>query len=330
LLFRPAVLLGTGYTENNHRREGMETEMKLRFALFLGLWLLLVPLGKAAELQLHSVNPAVAVAGSNVQILGNGFSVAVRALLGGRELTPLLISEGQLQLLIPQLAEGNYVLQLTDGVVTTVQSLNLRIELPPPSISTVNPTNINECSTAEERLVTVSGSNFQPGAVLLLNGSAVSARFDSARTISFSAPQLDAGIYGLQVVNPNGKRSLPQSLYFNNIPKIFSLSEGEDYVGSYQLIISGKNFYPHSTLVVREYPAGFGDQPPQQRIIRGRDVGQNPTGSQLPGQGDYLNYVDCNTLIYYRYPYSGQEKQLSLRIVNPDGKTSRVEYISTR
>ncbi|WP_303722942.1 IPT/TIG domain-containing protein [Malonomonas rubra] len=304
--------------------------MALRLSFFLCCWLLIIPLSSAAELQLHAVNPAVVPTGANVQILGSGFSAATQVLLGGQELKPQLISEGQLQLLIPQLPEGSYALQLTDGVVTAAQSLSLYIELPAPRITDINPTNVNECSNPEERLVTVSGGDFQPGANLLMNGSAVPASIDSSQSISFVAPQLDAGIYGLQVVNPNGKRSLPHSLYFNNIPKIFSLSEGEDYVGSYQLIIEGKNFYPHSSLVVREYPSGFGDLPPQQRIIHGRDVMQGSAGARLRGHGDYLNYVNCNTLIYYRYPYSGQDKELSLQIVNRDGKSSQVEYITTR
>lgn len=301
-----------------------------RFALFLLMWLFGSYFASAAELQLYSVTPAVVSVGSTVQILGNGFSAATQVLLGGEEIRPQLIDAGRLHLLIWQLPEGDYSLQLTDGVVTTAQSLNLRIELPAPAISAVSPANIDECSTAEERLVTISGNHFQPGATLLLNGSAVPASIDGGQTISFVAPQLAAGIYGLQVVNPNGKRSLPQSLYFNNIPKILGLGEGDDYVGSYQLIIEGKNFYPHSSLVVREYPAGFGDLPPQQRVIQGRDAMRDAAGGSLPGSGDYLNYVDCNRLIYYRHPYSGQDKQLSLQIVNRDGKSSQVEYLTTR
>ena len=302
--------------------------MRLRSALISLLCFLLPTLSSAADLQLHSVNPAVATTGASVQILGTGFSSATRVMLGGQELTPLLLSDGQLQLLVPQFAEGEYALQLTDGVVTTAQSLSLRIELPPPSIVSLSPANINECSSPTERQVTISGRNFQPGGSLLLNGSAVPIIIDSAQSISFDAPQLNAGIYGLQVVNPNGKRSLPQSLYFNNIPKIYSLSAGDNYVGSYQLIIEGKNFYPHSTLVVRQYPAGFGDAPPQQWVIRGRDIGHDTDRSFRRVPGDYLNYVDCNTLIYYRFPYSGQDKDLTLQIVNRDGKSSSIEQIS--
>jgi hypothetical protein len=76
--------------------------------------------------------------------------------------------------------------------------------------------------------------------------------------------------------------------------------------------------------VVREY-AGFNELPPQQRVIAARDVGRGGDGSRLRVQEDYLNYVDCNTLIYYRFPYSGQSKQLTLQIINRDGKTSGIE-----
>ncbi len=303
--------------------------MRLRSALVCFVCALLPTLSSAVDLELYSISPAATTTGATVQILGAGFSSATKVMLGGQELTPQLLSNAQLQLLVPQFEEGDYSLQLTDGVVTTTQSLSLRVELPPPSITSLSPANINECSNLTERQVTVSGRNFQPGSSLLLNGSAVPISVDSEQSISFAAPQLDAGIYGLQVVNPNGKRSLPYSLYFNNIPKIYSLGAGDNYVGSYQLIIEGKNFYPHSTLVVREYPSGFGDAPPQQRVIRGRDVAHGADGTPLRGQGDYLNYVDCNTLIYYRFPYSGQDKDLTLQIVNRDGKSSAIEQLST-
>ncbi len=293
------------------------------------LFVLSTTVGTAADLQLHSVNPASANQGATVQILGAGFTSTTRVLLGNQELVPLLIDSGQLQLQVPQFTEGEYTLQLISAASRSAQSLSLRIDLPPPSILSLSPTNIDECSSPEERLVTISGTNFQPGASLLLNGAAVAASIDSQQTISFSAPEMTAGSYGLQVVNPNGKRSLPQSLYFNNIPKISSLSAGDDYVGSYQLIIEGKNFYPHSRLVVREYPTGFGDAPPLQRVIHGRDSGANGDGRRLQVAGDYLNYIDCNRLIYYRFPYSGQDKQLTLQIVNRDGKSSAVESIST-
>lgn len=302
--------------------------MRLRAALTCITILLLPVICTAEGLQLHSANPATSSPGESIQVFGAGFSSATRVVLGGQELTPTLLHAGQLQLLVPQLAEGEYSLQLIAEGKTSAQALRLRIESPVPSIEALSPSNINECSTAQERLVTIRGQNFQPGLHLFLNGATVPITLHDDQHLSFAVPPLSAGIYGLQVLNANGKRSLPHSLYFNNIPKIFSLSEGEDYVNFYQLIIRGKNFYPYSTLVVSEYPVGFTDLPPRQSIITGRDSGHGGQGTLLRGRNDFLNYVDCNTLIYYRFPYSRQLKQLSLQIINSDGKTSAIEQTS--
>lgn len=64
--------------------------MRFLSALICIACLLLPPLSSAAELQLHSVNPAIASSGATVQIFGTGFTPATRVLLGGQELTPEL------------------------------------------------------------------------------------------------------------------------------------------------------------------------------------------------------------------------------------------------
>ena len=302
--------------------------MKLGLTFVCILIVLLPVLCVAEGLQLLSVIPPFSNPGQSIQLFGAGFTPATRVVLGAEELTPTLLNAGQMQLLVPELAEGEYSLQLVTDGETSDQSLRLRIELPPPSIEVLSPANIDECSTAAERLVTIRGQNFQAGLHLLLNGSAVPASLQNEQQISFAAPPLTAGIYGLQVINPNGKSSLPHSLYFNNIPKIYGLSEGDDYVNHYQLIIRGKNFYPHSNLVVSEYPIGFTDQPPQQRIISGRNASRDSGRALHSIPADYLNHVDCNTMIYYRFPYSGQSKQMSLQVINRDGKTSGIEQTS--
>ena len=41
-------------------------------------------------------------------------------------------------------------------------------------------------------------------------------------------------------------------------------------------------------------------------------------------QADHLSYQDCRTLIYHRYPYSRELKQVNLQVVNPGGNQSQV------
>ena len=84
---------------------------------------------------------------------------------------------------------------------------------------------------------------------------------------SVTPPPLTAGSYGLQLVNPDGKKSLPQTLWFNNVPEIESVSVGDNFVNSYQMIIKGKNFFHNLALLVNEYPGGFSGMPSRQRFI---------------------------------------------------------------
>ena len=299
--------------------------MRLTTVLAFIICLIFAATVSAADLQLHSVKPATTNSAATVQIYGNGFSTATKVLLGGAEFTPVLIDATQLQLRVPQLDEGEYALQLIDQDRMAVQNLSLRIELPPPQIDSVSPANIDECSTPDERHVTVRGRYFQPDSTLLVNDAERKATVVNDQQINFVAPALDAGSYGVMIGSAAGKFSLPQSLYINNVPKIFNLSVGEDYVNSYQLIITGKNFYPDSRLVISDNSTPVNDLPSPERVVASRAKQTFPRS--VPG--DYLNYVDCTTLIYVRYPYSRQERELSLQIVNPDGKSSSPAAIST-
>ncbi len=99
------------------------------------------------------------------------------------------------------------------------------------------------------------------------------------------------------------------------------MSVGEDFVNYYQLVIRGNNFFFRSILVVSEYPAGFSEFPPTQHSL----VAQNPPtrrDSARSPQREELYYQDCTTLIYNRFPLSGENRRLVLRVSNPDGRQS--------
>lgn len=296
---------------------------------------LLVPLlatlfiAPASALEITSVAPAEAVPGTIVTVTGSALGEDVRVLLGERRITPDGIRENQLFFTVPQLPEGEYALSLRSGATVAPQTFILRIVNPPPRINSVSPGNIDICSTPSERRVTVSGSNFQPGASLLLDGKAIPHSRDSGNTITFTLPVLEAGVYGVQVVNPDDRSSLPHSIYFNDIPEILAVRQGDEFVNNYQLIIEGKNFYFTSALVVTESSGDFSEQPPDQRVVIGRTESGSGCG-RLPGrtQSESVRYVDCNTLIYKRFPSSQQAGEISLQIINPDGKESSPFFIT--
>lgn len=288
-------------------------------ALALLMILVLAPLS-AFGIEITSIYPEVAYSGTPVTVIGGPFSSAVRVDLAGRQLRPSSIGSRQLVFITPPLPVGEYALFLRDGAQTSKQTFSLRIELPPPVISSISPSNLDECSTPEQRQVSLRGDNIQPGAQLLLDGAVIPFHREDELSFSFTPPPLRAGSYGLQLVNPDGKKSLPHTLWFSSLPEIESVSEGENFVNYYQVVIRGKNFFHNSVLLVNEYPGGFDDLPPRQRFIPVQG-GAAFSGDQARlSQSESLSYRDCHTLIYNRYPPTGQAMRLVLRVGNPDGQ----------
>ncbi len=274
----------------------------------------------AYAVDIRSVYPDVAFVGTPVTIIGGPFSPEVLVDLAGQQLQPRSIGSRQLIFITPRLPAGEHALFLRDGDQTSPTTFSLRIELPPPVIDSISPETLNTCSTAEQRQVLLRGANIQTGSQLLLEGAVIPFSGAEGDAISFSPPVLPAGSYGLQLINPDGKKSLPHTLWFSNVPEIEEVSQGENFVNSYQVIIRGTNFFHNSILLVDEYPAGFADLPPRQRFIPAQG-GQAFQGDQtrVP-QSENVSYYDCNTLVYTRFPPSGQTMRILLRVGNPDGK----------
>lgn len=275
-----------------------------------------------SALEISSVSPRNVSAGDSVTVAGGPFTPRTLVLLGNQTIEPTSLSEGRLIFTVPSLEDGEYALQVRDDRQTSPSSFVLRITAPDPRIDSLSPSNIDVCSTQEEREVIVQGRYFQPGATLLLDGKTLSSSRLGPDSLSFTPPPLAAGVYGIQVANPNGSQSVPRSLYISDIPEILNAYMGQEFVNNYELVIEGKNFFFNSTLLVNEYPVGLLDQPPQQRVIPRQSATSDPDRLASPSQADNLRFVDCGTLVYNRYPYSTQPKQISLKIINPDGKTS--------
>lgn len=301
----------------------MRKQLFIRFlqrlvALFI---LTLIPATLQA-LEITSVSPGLVSPGDAVTVAGGPFTLEARVVLGNRAIQPTAVSEGRLIFTVPPLEEGEYALQVRDGGEISPQSFVLRIAAADPLIDSLIPSNIDVCASEGEREVAVNGRHFQPGATLLLEGNTIASSRLSSESISFTPPALAAGVYGIQVANPGGGQSVPHSLYVNDVPEILNVYIGEESVTYYQLVIEGKNFFFNSTLLINEYPVGFFDQPPQQRVIRQQSATSDPDKLPSPSQSDNFRFVDCGILIYNRYPYTTQPKNISLKVINPDGKTS--------
>lgn len=280
----------------------------IRISFFLWIILILLP-GPALALapELTGVFPAVASPGSPVSIIGGPFEQQVRVVFGDLTLQPANITQKRITFSVPELPEGDYLLFLQQGQEKSAHSLFFRVALPAPGIVSLVPSKIEACVTGAQRQVTIQGRDILPGVQVLLDGVALAADRDDDSLV-ITLPELTPGMHQVQLVNPNGKYSLPVALLIDALPEIQNVSRGEENVNYYELRISGRNFFHNSTLMVN---------------------GQ-PLTPFYPGslQVDSLSFLDCNTLIYKRYPPSSQPTQLTLQIVNPDGRESAVYSLS--
>ena len=50
--------------------------------------------------------------------------------------------------------------------------------------------------------------------------------------------------------------------------------------------------------------------------------------SANPADREKVIYVDCNRIIYQRYPYDSAVKSFTLQVLNPNGESSSVVQVS--
>jgi len=273
-----------------------------------------------------TVTPSEVRPGTQVEVSGDSLPADLRINLGDTQILPDLEAPGLLVFTAPLLPPGDYLLVLKAGDTPYGPPAVLKIIEPTPQIVSIAPTNIDECTSPDSTTIAIETRNFLNGGSLLLDGKTVAYEKDDSNRLTFHPPPLPAGTYGVQLTNPKGALSLPHTLWVNNIPEIYNVTIGNDYVSHYEIVVDGKNFLYGSQIVVSEYPVGFSDRAPNQRAIP-LEGSFGPRGSELElskkmGGRENMRYVDCRTLIYNRHPYSSQPKDLILQVVNPDGKIS--------
>ena len=79
------------------------------------------------------------------------------------------------------------------------------------------------------------------------------------------------------------------------------------------------NFFFNSILVVSE-PDTFRGGGYRQITYYANRSAPNLAQGNYSAQGERLQYNDCRTLLYMRYPNNFQDKELILQVINPDGK----------
>lgn len=276
--------------------------MKVLGAL-LFLWLTVSP---AFSLEITSISPSTTVPGGLVRVSGGPFDDETLVLLGDQSLRPETWTERELIFTVPELPEGDYRLTLGDRRGGNQPAFILRVSTPRPEIRALAPERLDLCAAGGERRISVSGQSLAAGARLLLDGAQLPAERQSPSRIDFTLPELAAGMHQVEVVNPDGQRSLPYALMIDGQPEIFSVTLGADQVVAYELIIQGRNFPAQANLLVNGAPVN------RALALAGKQGGGR----------DAVRYIDCRTLIYTRYPLSREPLPLTLTVVGPGGEDS--------
>jgi hypothetical protein len=79
--------------------------------------------------------------------------------------------------------------------------------------------------------------------------------------------------------------------------------------------------------VVREPSGPIPVSDSRQRTIHATRGTLPPSGTDLK-RFDQLLYLDCGTLVYQRYPFDMQNKDLVLQIINPDGQKTAPHHVT--
>lgn len=261
-------------------------------------------------LSILSIIPALGEPGGSVTLYGNGFNDGTSAFLGNTQIPTRIMGAKQLTFDIPSLRPGLYALYLrrNDGATSSIYNFNI---LPlKPVLNSIQPDRIDSCTTGASREVQLRGMNFQQGSMVIFDGAAIPSRFISADTLSFTIPNVSAGLHQVMVQNPEETQSTARAVFIDTKPEITGITQGEERVNSYDLIILGRNFQQDSSLIVdgtqfsgaRSYP--------------------RPTGTEK------IRYVSCTEIVYERYPYDMTPKNIRLQVINPNGEGSAVVQIA--
>lgn len=279
------------------------------------LLILLFPVAAAAQ-QVTSVSPSSASPGQTVVLTGGSFPPDTRVRLGETSIRPDGVERNRLAFTVPPLPPGDYLLQVVEGKRGRGrQVFTLRVTSPVPEIASVSPSTVDVCRLQQGVRISVAG-RFPTGTSILLDGAVVAS--GSGSEISFQAPPLRSGVHQIEASGPDGRRSLPHPLVADGVPRILGVEQREENVTSYELVVTGENFLFESTLVVNDIPVN------SPLAVQGRE---NIPPELLPRK-DSVRYVDCNTLVLTRHPYSTQPKAVTLQVVNPGGEQSRVYEVT--
>ncbi len=272
-----------------------------------------------STISILSIIPSQGEPGMDVSLSGSGFNDTTVAYLGTHELLTNVASPNLLSFRIPDLQPGLYALYVKKNGEIISKSYNFPVIAPHPAISDLEPDEIYACSSGREREIKIVGTHFTDRSMVLFDGAGVRTRFLSDEMVSFQVPTADGNQHKVQVRNADGNVSGALNLTIESRPEIENVRQSGDMVGTYNLIIEGRNFQQNSSLVISEQDTV---QPERTRVKRLQ------VGSTYQEERERVYFTSCSQLVYERHPYSPTDKLFSIQVVNPSGEESSVVQVS--
>lgn len=200
------------------------------------------------ELKIFSMTPTEGVAGDEVTITGEGFSIVPSeniVTLNGERLTAVETTVTILKMTVPYNQEGTYPIIITTNGQTvegpsftyTESSYDVKLELDPLETTSGYP--------GDE--ITITGKGFSGTAAeneVYFNETAATIKASSATSLTVVVPELEPGEYTLTVkAGVQEDRSLKFNCLAIPVTSIGSISPTSGHEGT-EIIITGENFSP--------------------------------------------------------------------------------------
>ena len=158
-------------------------------------------------LTLTNLNPSSAQVGTLVSMIltGSGFTAQPQVLFGGTAIPATLVSDTQISAIIPANVNSiggtiQVAVRLADGRVSNALAFNA---ITNPVITGISPAGVD--LRVNGLTLTVDGLYFQTGAVIYVNGSALSTTFVGSTRVTAPLPAFTStGSASVFVVNPGG------------------------------------------------------------------------------------------------------------------------------
>jgi hypothetical protein len=185
----------------------------------------------------------------DMNVLGSGFQGASQVLIDGQVVTTAFADPGHLVAHVPAsvtAASGPHPVQVRNEGGNRSNSVTLTILPPPPTLMSIAPSVVLVGTAAFTMFL--SGLNFDSGAVVLIDGTAIATTFISTLDLKATVPASFTTVVGTHAVvvrNSDGRQS--NSTTFDVVPPttvITSISPATAIAGgpSFVMVVKGANF----------------------------------------------------------------------------------------